>query len=265
MKSLFLFGLLAVSLNVSCYKTSDLSILPTLVPKEGKGPIKEKVFNLNFDEISVSNSLNVEIIKAENEEVKVIAPDDILNDVVVEKTGEKLVVKMKSGINIATDKIKVKIFAKDFSGLEASSSASVVIRDKFTQDKTSVKVNSSAVVKGNLEANDLSFDVSSSGSFAGSVWAVRLDVSASSSSTVSISGKSKEAVMEVSSSASVSADEVTVKIADVQASSSGSLTLGVSDQLSAVASSSGSIAIKKTGNLAVVSEKENSGGSISIR
>lgn len=264
MKSILFTGVLSIFLLISCSQNSESSIITNWVPKEGKGKITEKKFDLSFDEISVSNSISAEIYKSEKEEVIVTAPENLLNDILVENVGKKLIVKMKPGIHISTKKIRVKIFAKDFTDLEATSSSAVDIKDKFTQEKTSVKVKSSASVKGDLEANDLNIDAASSSSFTGNIWAVQLRVNANSSSKVELTGKTKEAVFDVSSSSTVSAQNVVAQIADVKASSSSSASLSVSDELNASANSSGSIAIKKAGNLVVQKKNENSGGSISI-
>jgi len=249
----------------ACNSKSEGNKIFNFVPKEGKGPIEDKEYNLDFDAISVAQSINAEIIKADTEKVIVTAPSDILNDILVEKTGDKLNIHFKPGLNLSAKKVSVKIFAKDFSKIEASSSADIKVRDKFTQDKTTIKVSSSASIDGDFEANDLEIDGSSSGSFSGKIWAVDLDVDVSSSADVNISGKAKKADMDASSSGSIDANSVTAEYAELKASSSGSINLSVSNTLSATANSGGSVDITKKGNLQVISKTENSGGSVDVR
>ena len=87
----------------------------------------------------------------------------------------------------------------------------------------------------------------------------------SSSGDIIISGKTKNANLESSSSGTINAKGVIAENAEIDASSSGSVSLSVSNELRASANSSGDVNIYKKGNLNVVSQKENSGGSVSIQ
>ena len=248
----------------SCNFKSEGNGTFSVFPKQGKGPIKTKEFIMDFDQIKVSQSISAEVIKSSTEKVVISAPEDLMDDVMVENSAGKLHIHFKPGININSSKVSAKIYAKDFDELEANSSADIVVKDQFTQDKTSVKVSSSGDISGDLEANDLSIEASSSGSFTGKVWAVNLEADASSSGTVTLSGKAKNADMDASSSGDIVARDVIVQNADLEASSSGSISLSVSDVLEASANSSGDINVTKKGNLSVQQSKESSGGSIMI-
>ena len=233
--------------------------------KEGKGPLKDKTFTGNFDEIKVSQAIQAEVIKSDEEKVVVTAPDDILEDILVENNGGKLQVHFKPGLNISANRVAVKIFAKDFSKIQANSSANVVVKDQFTQDKTAIDVSSSGNVSGNLEANDFSVEANSSGGFFGKIWAVNLAVKTSSSGDVQATGKAKNTFVDVSSSGTFTGNQFVTENASLEASSSGSIEIGVSGTLNAKASSSGDIRVLKKGELKVAKQEENSGGSISIQ
>ena len=265
MKTLSISVLSAFFLLTNCNVKSDSGFPFNMTPKEGTGIIKNKEYNFSFDEIKVAQSIKAEVVKADEEKVVVTAPADILDDVLVENNNGQLYIHFKPNLNISARNVAVKIFAKDFSSIKASSSASIIIKDQFTQDKTDIQVSSSASIKGNLEANDLSIAVSSSGTYSGTVWAVNLDTQVSSSGDVIISGKTKNAKMKSSSSGTLNAKNVVAENADVSASSSGDISLSVSNQLDASASSSGDINIYRKGNLNVISQKESSGGSVSIQ
>ncbi len=265
MKTAGLFLFCSLTVFSACTFNGEGGKIFNIIPKEGKGPITEKEVKADFDEIKVAQSINAEIIKSDSEKVVISAPSDIIDDVVVETSGNRVYIHFKPGINISANKVKAKVYAKDFSRIEVSSSADVKVLDKFTQDKTTVKVSSSGSVYGDLEANDFGIDVSSSGSYCGKIWAVNLDAEVSSSGDVNISGKTKSAKMSASSSGSLDAKGVIADNADLRASSSGSVTLSVVDNLNASASSAGSIDVIKKGALANVSKNESSGGSVSIR
>ena len=258
MLSLFLFF-------SSCNTKSDNGFPFNLAPKVGNGIIKNKEFKMSFDEIKVVQSISAEVVKSEEEKVVITAPSDILDDIMVENTNGKLYIHFKSGSNISARNVAAKIFAKDFTAVKASSSASIIFKDKFTQERTDIEVSSSADITGNLEANEMSIDVSSSGSFTGKIWTVNLESEATSSGDINISGKAKNANLSASSSGTLNAQKLIADNADIKASSSGDVSLSVSKQVNASASSSGDINITKKGNLNILSSKESSGGSISIQ
>ncbi len=258
-------ALAVLSLSASCNVKSDNGFPLNIIPKQGTGAITQKEYKMNFDEIKVSQSISAEVIKANEEKVIISAPSDIIDDVLVENNGGKLEIHFKRGINISSRNVSAKIFAKDFSKIEATSSADIVVKTQFTQDKTEIEVSSSGSIKGDFEANDLSIDVSSSGSYSGKIWAVNLESEVNSSGEITISGKTKNANLHSSSSGTLDAENVIAENAEIEASSSGDVSLSVSNRLQASASSSGDISITRKGNLNVVSQKESSGGSITIR
>ncbi len=248
-----------------CNVKSDNGFPFNFTPKVGTGIIKNKEYKMSFNEIQVAQGISAEVEKSDEEKVVITAPSDILDDILVENNNGKLYIHFKSGLNISSRNVAAKIFAKDFSSVKATSSADITFKDKFTQEKTEIEASSSGTVKGNLEANDLSIDVSSSGTFSGKIWAVNLEGDVSSSGDIIISGKTKNAKFQSSSSGTLNAKDVIAENAEIDASSSGSVSLSVSNELRASASSSGDVNIYKKGNLNVVSQKENSGGSVSIQ
>ena len=249
----------------SCNVKSDNGFPFNITPKVGTGMIKNKEYKMSFDEIKVAQSINAEVVKSEEEKVVITAPSDIIDDILVENSNGKLYIHFKSGINISARNVAAKIFAKDFSAVQASSSASIKIKDKFTQDRMTIQSSSSGDITGDLEANDMSIDVSSSGSFTGQIWAVNLKSEATSSGDVDVSGKAKNANLSASSSGSLNAQKVIAENADLQASSSGDISISVTNQLNASASSSGDINVTRKGNLNILTNKKSSGGSISIQ
>ncbi|MGZ5272848.1 MAG: head GIN domain-containing protein [Kaistella sp.] len=264
MKTLLITAAVSATM-LSCTMKSDQVFPVNFTAKDGKGIIKTKQYDMSFDEIKVAQSISAEVVKSDIEKVVITAPSDILDDILVDNVDGKLFIHFKPHLNISARNVAAKIFVKDFTHLEATSSARIAVKDKFTQDKTDVEVSSSGSITGNLEANDLSVDVSSSGSFSGQIWAVNLKSQATSSGEVNFSGKTKNAEIQVSSSGTIAAKNLTADLAEIQASSSGSVSLSVADQLNASASSSGDISVYRKGNLNVISQNESSGGNVTIQ
>ena len=224
----------------------------------------EKTITGNFDRIEVSTGIEAEIIKSEEERVIIYAPKHAMDKVYAEIEGGALIIKIKSGIHLKnTGSVRAKIFAKDFSGIQANSSASIHIKDKFLQDETEIEVSSSASIHGNLEANKMRIETSSSGTFSGKIWAINLTSSSSSSGSVDVKGKTKNVTAEVSSGGSFLGKNLIADHAELDASSGGNITIAITESLNAEASSGGSIRYIKKGEFKNLNQEAASGGSIS--
>ncbi len=229
------------------------------------GPVREKQVTGDFDEIEVSQAIKAEIIKSDVEKVILSAPENIIDEILVDISGGKLHIHYKKGIRVMNShNVTAKIYAKDFSQINANSAAGITVKDKFVQDKTDIEVSSSASVNGDLEANDFEISVGSASNFTGKIWAVNLDIDASSGASMDLSGKAKKAEISSSSGSSVSAKNLVAENLKADASSGASIDISASSSIYAEASSGGSVDVYKKGNITSVTKEESSGGSVSI-
>lgn len=263
--------LLAVSLALtSCINvnTEKGDISEIFSGKKGNGPITDKTYDGNINQIQVSTSIDAEVLKSDTEKVVISAPSDIMEFIKVENSGGNLRIFVNSGFgrNISTQNVKAKIYVKDFTKIGADSSADIKVKDTFTQDKVEVYVSSSGSVEvTNLEANDFKIDANSSGDFSGKIWAVNLDANVSSSGDVNIFGKAQNATLQSNSSGDLKATELMIENANLDASSSGGITASVTKNLTARANSSGEITVFKKGNLATMNIQKDSGGDVYVK
>jgi hypothetical protein len=269
MKSTTLFIFSAFALLASCNEKHDRNSNGSgwvdKVTNKDKGPATEREFNETFDEIEVSQAIDAQIIKADVEKIVISAPANIIDEILVEKVGDKVQIHYKRGIRVMNNsRVTAKIFAKDFSKLIANSAANIIVKDKFVQEKMDIEASSSASISGNLEANDFDISVDSSGSFEGKIWAVDLDLDGSSAASVTISGKAKNADVSSSSGSSISGRELVADNVKVDASSGASVELSAASSIKAEASSGGSVTVSKRGKVTSVTKDESSGGSVSI-
>ncbi|KPE49685.1 head GIN domain-containing protein [Chryseobacterium indologenes] len=271
MKSRNLFILSAFVLLASCNERHEKKNrenkgwVDKVISKES-GPVKQKEFSGDFDEIEVSQAIDAEIIKSETERVVISAPENIINEILVDNSGGKLHIHYKPGIRVMNiNKVTAKIYTKDFTKLIANSAAKITVKDKFIQDKTDIEVSSAANISGDLEANDFDISIDSSSNFSGKIWAVDLDIDASSGASVDISGKAKNADVSSSSGSSVSAESVVADHVKAEASSGASVHISAVSSVKAEASSGGSVDISKKGPLQNVTKEESSGGSVNIQ
>jgi len=236
------------------------------VTSKDSGPIKEREFKGDFDEIEVSQAIDAEVIKSETERVVISAPENIINEVLVDNNAGKLHIHYKPGIRVMNrNRVSAKIYTRDFHKLIANSAAKIVVKDKFTQEKTDIEVSSAGTVSGDLEANDFDISADSSSNFSGKVWAVELDVDVSSAASVDISGKAKSADLSSSSGSSISARDVVAENVKAEASSGASVEISATSKVDAEASSGGSVNVYKRGNVTTVNKSESSGGSVNIQ
>lgn len=270
MKPTTLFIFSAVALLASCNEKQERreknNNWVDQVTNKDHGPIKEKEFNGDFDEIEVSQSIEAEIVKSDKERVVISAPENIIDEILVDNDGGKLHIHYKTGIRVMNNhRVTAKIYTKDFSKLIANSAADIVVKDKFTQEKTDIEISSAAKITGDMEANDFDISVDSSGNFEGKIWAVDLDVDASSAASITMSGKAKNADISSSSASSISAREVTAENVIAEASSGASVEISVTSKIDAEASSGGSVNAYKKGNVTNVTKNESSGGSVTVQ
>jgi hypothetical protein len=268
MKSTTIFIFAAFALLASCDGKHDNrnkdNWVDSVVSKDN-GPLKQKEITGDFDEIEVSQAIKAEVIKSNVEKVVISAPENIIDEVLVDNNGGNLHIHYKNGIRVMNNhNVSAKIYTRDFTKLEANSAASITVKDKFTQEKTNIEASSAASISGDLEANNLEINVGSSSSFSGKIWAVDLDIEASSAASISVSGKAKNADISSSSGSSISAENLMIDHLKAESSSGSSVDATATATIQAEASSGGSLNVKKKGNITSVSKEESSGGSVTI-
>ena len=272
MKSQTLFIFSAFALLASCEKhdrhnggNGKSSWVEKVVTKDD-GPISHKEVAGDFDEIEVSQAIDAEIIKADFEKVVISAPKNIIDEILVDNDGGSLHIHYKKGIRVMdSHNVSARIYAKNFSKLNANSAAKITVKDKFVQDKMNIEISSAASVSGDLEANDFDISTDSSSSFDGKIWAVDLNIDASSAASIDISGKAKNADITSSSGSSISGKNLVADNVTAEASSGASVDISASSSIKADASSGGSVSVYKKGNVTNVIKEESSGGSVSIQ
>ncbi len=262
--------LLASVTNFSCIQTKNGSndvMFSHILSDSGKGEVIEKSYSVDFDELQISTSLSAEVYKSSEEKIVVYAPSDLMQYVVVKQEGRKVQVKIQSEgkLNISTDRIKIKVYARDFDKLSANSSGSIVLKDDFKFSDLDVKVSSSGNIKGNINGDIVNIQASSSGDFNGEVVARSLNLQTSSSGGINIKGKADNVSAQASSSGDIKAENLTADSAVLTTSSSADITIGVRNSLTASASSSGDINVVKRGDLNKITKNESSSGSVNIR
>lgn len=244
----------------------------------------------SFDRIQVSQNIELRFAIGQQRSVQVVTDSkDLLQYIKTNVEGNLLRVYIEDEKNNQSvwnnkfrfDKFVVYVTNPSLSEVLASSSAKFIFESKINTAKFSAKASSSAVIKGEtITADQAKIEISSSAAFNADLkiaHRVDLDLSSSSSANFGLTAKEfklscsssaqatlngdvKHLEAKVSSSAVISAKSLKVSIADLKASSSGEITVTISDKIKAAAASSGSI--RYFGNPQSKEVKTSSSGSI---
>lgn len=205
-----------------------------------------------IDELEASTAVQVVYTLASPHEsinVKIEAPGNLLDYVVVEKEGNKLVCKVDSkGKNINMNGVTVFVSMPPVSSISVSSAANVTVDDDYNSDKPLSLYASSA---GSIDMENVFLPENAC-----------LDITASSAASIDID----EAVVgslkgNISSAADVDIDHLTTDTATIQCSSSAKFETDARvNVLTAASSSAGRI--KMTGIAGNASLSASSGGKV---
>jgi len=201
----------------------------------------------NFNAIKVSTGIDLYLTMGSSEEVKIVADDDIIDDLKTEvKDGTlHIYVKQNNWFNWGGNKTrKAYVTVSELVALHASSGSDVKSENTIKGESLAVKASSGSDVELDVFYKNLSVDTSSG-------------------SDAKISGRVKTFEAESSSGSDIKAEGLEAKIGKLKASSGSDITATITDELYARASSGSDI--KYYGNPQIRDTDESSGGDVSQR
>jgi hypothetical protein len=197
-----------------------------------------------FDAIKVSTGIDLYLKMGDTEAVKIVADDDIVDDIITEVKDGTLRIYMKKSnwFNWGGNKTrKAYVTVKELNAIDASSGSDVRSENTLEGESLRVKVSS---------GSDVVLDV----------FYQNLNLDTSSGSDAKLSGKVKTFEAEASSGSDIKAQKLDSKICKVRVSSGSDATVSVSDELYARASSGGDV--RYYGNPMIKDIDESSGGDV---
>jgi len=203
----------------------------------------------NFNGIKVSTGIDLYITMGNSEEVKIVADDDIIDDIVTEvKNGTLHIYQEKDnnwfswgGFNKTR---KAYVTVKQLESIDASSGSDVRSENTLKGDKLDIEASSGSDVNLDLVYKNVSLKTSSG-------------------SDAKLTGKAKYFTASASSGSDIVARDFETEKCRVSASSGSDATVNVSDELEANASSGADI--RYYGNPKSRDTDESSGGDVSGR
>ena len=197
-----------------------------------------------FNAIKVSTGVDLHLRMGSSEAVKVVADEDIIDNLKTEvKDGTlHIYVKKNDWFNWGGNKTrKAYVTVTELVELHASSGSDVYCENTLKGDKLEVRASS---------GSDVNLDV----------FYKNLSVDTSSGSDAKLKGKVKYLEVEASSGSDIKASDLESKICKASASSGSDITVNVTDEINARASSGADI--RYYGNPQVRDTDESSGGDV---
>jgi hypothetical protein len=178
----------------------------------------------DFNKVSFGVAGNLYISFGPEFKVVLEGDRDIIEDIITEVSGGKLVIKKDNWRMNFNEKVTVNITMPEIKGLSVSGSGKAEIKDAFKSSEMSLNVSGSGKIFTNeMNIQNLSCSISGSGN-------INLG-----------NGKAKESSVSISGSGNYSGEEMVLESADISISGSGNCTCNVSENLKARISGSGNV------------------------
>jgi len=209
----------------------------------GSGKMIEKTRNVgSFDEVGVSGSFDVFLVKGNEGKIDIKIEDNLLDYLVTTVDNGKLKIKWKKGVNIRSHKTTVlTVYFKEINSVGLAGSGDIVSKDL-------------------IKSNDFSVAVAGSGDIDVVVEAKTVKAAISGSGDISLKGTTISFDASIAGSGDIEAYGLKAEKADMKISGSGDMTISVEKELKARISGSGDIRYK--GNPKYEDSKVSGSGSI---
>jgi len=199
----------------------------------------------SFQNIAVASGIDLYLTQGNAEGVKVVAHEDLINDVVVQKEGNSLTIKYKNNISwgrlVKGQSIKVYVTCKNIAAVTASGGS-----DVYSQNT--------------IKANTLNITASGGSDIKLSVSTQNLELRTSGGSDVDIKGTATNMNATASGGSDIDALELIVDYAKVTASGGSDANVNVSKGLEA--SASGGSDVNYKGNASVNKTSSSKSGDV---
>jgi hypothetical protein len=195
----------------------------------------------SFNQLSVSQSIEVELVKGNEERAEITSDEVDLEDILTEVSGSKLKIHLDGWNRNWRGSIKIRLTYRELEGVSVGSSARV------TAEET-------------INATSFYADASSSGRMSLAVNCSDLEVDVSSSGRVTLRGRANSQEIDGSSSGYYDGFELESEKVRADVSSSGKVNVSVTKELTADVSSSGRVTYKGTPDRLIADQ--NSSGKV---
>jgi hypothetical protein len=222
MKKISMIAAIALMFTSSCM----------IAGTKGSGHVVTKEYHeTGFRNIDISSSMKVYLTQGDNYEVRIEAEDNILDLIVVEKEGDKLILKFKNNVTVnPTKDIVIHITAPDFHELNASGAGGYVSTGVIKTNELSLDLSGATKVKLDVAVNNISID-------------------ASGASKIVLAGNATSLAVDGSGSTKVDAYELKTQQTHIDISGSGNANVYAERELNVEISGAGNVSYKGSPNI----------------
>lgn len=194
----------------------------------------------NFTGVSVSVGINLFLTQGSTESAKIVAKEEVIDEVIVEQNGDQVRVHWKENKNqTAKSKsktAKVYITYKTLTSMSASTGSSIVTENNLKTDKMQAKVSTGASINAKIDCSSL-------------------ELSTSTGANASFSGTATNMDLKSSTGSNIDALNLVSAYAKVKVSTGANAKVNVTKGLETITSTGGNIRYR--GNAAVTSSKKS--------
>jgi len=183
-----------------------------------------------FTKVGFGVSGNLYINRGSKFEVILEGDNSLLENIVTEVSGDRLVIKKKSWRLNINEKVTIYITMPEIEGLNVSGSGKAEIRDAFRSENLNLSVSGS----GNLLTSDINATT------------MKCSISGSGNIIIGGSGEFSEADLSISGSGSYRGEDAQIESVEISISGSGNCSCNVKESLRVRVSGSGDVTY--TGN-----------------
>ena len=171
----------------------------------------EKTFDIDnsYTELQIENAINV-IVSNEQDQISVITTEKLINDVVIEKTDNKLRLYLKKNIHLYRSDIKIILpYNPNLQEIELSGASDFQSDFALQSKEIDIDISGASDFQCDIEANEIEIELSGSADFKGNLIAQNINIELSGSSDATLCGETNTLSIE-----SFGASSITKKIID---------------------------------------------------
>ena len=183
----------------------------------------EKTFDIDnsYTELQIENAINV-IVSNEQDQISVITTEKLINDVVIEKTDNKLRLYLKKNIHLYRSDIKIILpYNPNLQEIELSGASNFQSEFTLKNEKIDINLSGASDFQCDIETKEIEIELSGSADFKGNLIAQNIDIELSGSSDIegNITAQNTNIELSGSSDATLLGETNTLSIKSSGASS----------------------------------------------
>ena len=165
----------------------------------------EKTFDIDnsYTELQIENAINV-IVSNEQDQISVITTEKLINDVVIEKTDNKLRLYLKKNIHLYHSDIKIILpYNPNLQEIELSGASNFQSEFSLKNEKIDINLSGASDFQCDIKADEIEIELSGSADFKGNLIAQNINIELSGSSDATLCGETNTLSIKSSGASSI--------------------------------------------------------------